>query len=192
MIRKFSPIALSLLLAAGLLAPGPLAAGELAGVTLPDSAKVGSETLKLNGMALRSKAIFKVYVAGLYLPARETSWQAVLDADSARRLDMHWVRSVGKDKICEAWIEGLEANTPSAGAKLKADFETLCGWMADARTGDQFSFSYQPGVGTAVEVQGTAKGTIEGKAFADALFACWIGEHPGPGEDFRTALMGGE
>ncbi|MBZ0114076.1 MAG: chalcone isomerase family protein [Thermoanaerobaculia bacterium] len=192
MIRKFSPIALSLLLAVGLLAPGPVAAGELAGVTLPDSAKVGTETLKLNGMALRSKAIFKVYVAGLYLPASEKSWGAVLDADTARRLDMHWVRSVGKDKICEGWTDGLAANTPSAGAKLVADFETLCGWMADARAGDLFTFSYQPGVGTAVEVKGTAKGTIEGKAFADALFACWIGEHPGPGEDFRTALMGGE
>jgi len=33
-------------------------------------------------------------------------------------------------------------------------------------------------------------GDIAGKGFADALWACWIGPHPGPGESFRDALMG--
>ena len=42
-------------------------AGELAGVTLPDTLKAGEKTLKLNGLGLRKKAVFKVYVGGLYL-----------------------------------------------------------------------------------------------------------------------------
>ena len=35
------------------------------GVTLPGSVQAGGQTLVLNGVALRKKAIFKVYVAGL-------------------------------------------------------------------------------------------------------------------------------
>jgi len=48
------------------LSPCTLAA-EPAGATLPDPLAVGGKTLKLNGLGLRKKAVFKVYVGGLYL-----------------------------------------------------------------------------------------------------------------------------
>ncbi len=34
------------------------------------------------------------------------------------------------------------------------------------------------------------KGTLGDKAFADALFSCWIGKKPGPGENFKKGLLG--
>jgi len=40
---------------------------EVAGVKMPDTVTVEGKTLKLNGMGLRKKVMFKVYVAGLYL-----------------------------------------------------------------------------------------------------------------------------
>ncbi|MEM7479700.1 MAG: chalcone isomerase family protein [Acidobacteriota bacterium] len=169
----------------------PAFAGKLAGVTLPDSVEVGDQEMVLNGMALRSKLFIKVYVAGLYLPAKTASPTAVLSADEPRRLDMNFLRSVGADSICGAWSDGLAANTPNASAELKGQFETLCSWMEDVDKGESFSFTYLPGTGTTVEVKGQNKGTLAGKAFADALFACWIGLEPGPGEGFRDDLMGG-
>ena len=184
-MNRFVAIALGLLLAA------PLAAGELAGVKLPDTAKVGDHSLVLNGMALRSKAVFKVYVGGLYLPMKQQDPKQVLAADTPRHMVMHWVRTVDKEAICEAWTDGLKANTPDASADVKANFQTLCTWMDEARAGDQFTFTYLPGTGTQVSVAGKPKGALGGKPFADALFACWIGEHPGPGEGFRDDLMGG-
>jgi len=48
------------------LSPCTLAA-ELAGAALPDTLAVGGKTLKLNGLGLRKKAVFKVYVGGLNL-----------------------------------------------------------------------------------------------------------------------------
>ena len=176
-----------LLFAAG----APALAGELAGVTMDEKTTVGDQALVLNGMALRSKAIFKVYVAGLYLPQKQTSWQKVLSSDTPRHLVMHWVRSVDTDSICGAWDDALEANVASPSAELEADFETLCKAMEDAKTGDRYVFTYVPGKGTTIEVKGKKKATIEGKDFADALFSAWIGEKPGPGEDFRDDLMGG-
>jgi hypothetical protein len=177
-------------MAFGLLLCAPLAAGELAGVRLPDTTRAGDHDLVLNGMALRSKAVFKVYVGGLYLPAKQTDWKQVLASDTPRHMVMHWLRTVDAKTIGEGWSECLSANSPNASAEVKKNFDTLRSWMAEAREGDQFTFTYLPGTGTQVSVAGKPKGALGGKPFADALFACWIGEHPGPGEDFRAGLMG--
>ncbi len=168
----------------------PLAAATLAGVTLPDDAQAGDHRLVLNGLGLRKKAIIKVYVAGLYLPAKQTGAAAVLAADAPRRMVMHILYGLSAERLCEGWKEGLANNTPTAPAEVKAAFDTLCGWMDETEKGDQLVFTYLPGEGTRVEVKGQAKGTIEGKAFADALFACWLGPKP-PSEDFKAGLLGG-
>jgi chalcone isomerase-like protein len=143
-------------------------------------------------MALRSKAVFKVYVGGLYLPDKESDWKRVLGEDEPRRMVMQWLRNVDKGAICDAWKEGLEANTPGAAAEVKKNFDSLCGLMQDAKAGDRLVFTYLPGTGVEVAINDQVKGTLGGKPFADALFACWIGAHPGPGESFRDALMGGK
>jgi hypothetical protein len=168
----------------------PAHAGSLAGVEMPDQVTVTDQTLQLNGMALRKKLIFKVYVAGLYLPGPEKNAEKILAADGLRRLVMEWVRNVDKDSTCGGWYEGLEANTPNASADVKKAFDDLCGWMSDVKSGDRFTFTYVPGEGTHVSVRGKTQGTVPGKAFADALFASWIGPKPGPGEEFKQDLLG--
>ena len=160
------------------------------GVTLPTQMDVDGQALVLNGTATRKKFIVKVYVAGLYLPARETDAERILDADEPRHFVMQFVHDVDKGKMCDAWNEGLEKNTPDATPELKGQFETLCSYMEDIKKGEQFVFTYLPGSGTRVSVKGVEKGTIEGKAFADALFKVWIGPHPGPGEGFKKQLLG--
>ncbi len=179
----------TLLALAGSLAVAPLDT-TVNGVTFTDTVTVAGNSLVLNGVALRKKAIFKVYQAGLYLPARSSDADAILAADAPRRMVMQFLRDVGKDKMCEAWNEALENNTPDASAQLKADFTTLCGYMDDIKDKQQMVFTYLPGTGTEVSVAGAAKGTIEGKDFADALFKAWIGPKPGPGEGFKKNLLG--
>ena len=190
--RSLDVLPRSLALGALVLAlmPGPaVEAGELAGVTLADTARVGEQTLVLNGLGLRKKAIFKVYVGGLYLPSKSRDADAILSADQPRRMVLEFVRSVGSDSIAGAWSDCLEANVPGASQSLSQRFERLSGWMADVESGDQLVFTYDPGSGTEVQVRGATEGTLEGKDFADALFACWIGAHP-PSEDFREGLLG--
>ena len=159
-------------------------------VTLPATVSVAGQNLVLNGVATRKKAIFKVYVAGLYLAAPSHSADSVLAADSPRRMVMQFVRDVDKEKMCEAWDDALKNNTPDASAQLKGEFQTLCSWMEDIKEKEQFVFTYVPATGTEVMVADKVKGTITGKDFADALFKAWIGPKPGPGEGFKSALMG--
>ena len=179
-------------LAGALFSPTPVhaQAGEIAGVTLPATVDAGGQSLALNGAALRKKSIVKVYVAGLYLPAKSSDANAILSSDAPRELRMQFVRDVGKDKMCEAWDESLENNSPGADAQLQADFKQLCGFMQDLKKGDVMSFTYLPASGTTVVIAGQPKGTIAGKPFADALFKSWIGPKPGPGEDFKSHLLG--
>ena len=182
-------IALSPLASVRLLAQ---AGTEIAGVAVPATVEAGGQSLVLNGAALRKKSIVKVYVAGLYLPAKNQDADAILAADGPRELRMQFVRDVGKDKMCEAWDESLKNNTPGADAQLQGEFKELCGWMQDLKKGDVMSFTYVPATGTTVEIAGQKKGTITGKPFADALFKSWIGPKPGPGEGFKHDLLGGK
>ena len=168
----------------------PIIAGTLASITLPDGLDVDGQKLVLNGMALRKKVVFKVYVAGLYLPAKEKNSEKILAADGTRCTVMHFMRSADAGAISEAWFEGLQANTPNHSQELKKQFDTLATLMEDVKEGDKLVFTYLPGKGLEVKVKGKVKGLLPGKAFADALFACWIGKKPGPGEDFKKALLG--
>jgi len=173
------------------LAPAaPAAAGTLAGVTLPDKVDAGGQALVLNGMGLRKKFFVKVYVGGLYLPAKERSPAKVLGADAARRMAFHFLYGVSAKQMCDAWDEGLADNTAAAPADVKASFRTLCGYMEDIPKGHEMTLTYVPGQGTRVEVNGKTKGTLPGKPTADAILASWIGPHPGPGDDFKQAVLG--
>jgi hypothetical protein len=100
-------------LAVAVLLAVPGLAGELAGVTLPESAKVGDATLKLNGMGLRKKFIIKIYVGALYLKSPSKDVPAILNADEPMRMVMHFLyKEVEAEKITEAWTEGFANNSP--------------------------------------------------------------------------------
>jgi hypothetical protein len=159
-------------------------------VTMPTRVEIEGQALVLNGMALRKKAIFKVYVAGLYLAQKNNNAEAILSADDPRRIVLQFLRGVSANQMCGALNDGLKDNTPNASAQLTQQFVTLCGFFEEIKKGEQFVFTYLPGRGTTVEVKGVRKGSIEGKEFADALFRAWIGPKPGPGEDFKKKLLG--
>jgi len=181
----------STILALGLLAvAGAAQATTVAGVALADSRQVGEQTLVLNGAALRSKLMFKVYVGGLYLPAKQGVAATILATDETRRMEMHFLRSVSASQLCDGWQEGLAANVPGADAALRGQFDRLCSMMADVKDGSVITLTYQPASGTAIEIDGKGVGALEGKPFADALLGTWIGPKPGPGEDFKKALLG--
>jgi len=165
-------------------------ARTVAGVNLPDSVSVNNQNLVLNGAGIRKKLFIKVYVGALYLTAKQSDAAGVITADSPRRMLLHFLFGVSKDQISEAWEEGLRDNTPNASAEVKANFTKLVSWMEPIDKGKQLVFTYVPGSGTIVEVNGVAKGTLPGKATADAILATWIGPKPGPGNDFKKDVLG--
>lgn len=167
----------------------PAAAKELAGATMPDTLSVAGKTLKLNGLGLRKKAIFKVYVGGLYLEAASGNAAAILAADAPKAMTMHFLRSIDKGKLIEAYKEGFEANAPQKAAAQKAGVDKFYSTVADVKEGSVTTYAYAPGTGTVVSRDGKDVATIEGKEFAEVLFSLWLGPKP-PSEDLQKGLLG--
>ena len=165
-------------------------AATVAGVNVADTAQIGTQKVVLNGAALRKKFVVKVYVGALYLPSKQNNAAAILAADAPRRQVMHFLYDVDKGKMAEAWLDGLKDNTPNASAEVKTAFQTLATWMDDMEEGQTIVLTYAPGTGTTVEVNGKNKGTLGGKAVADAILNTWIGPKPGPGADFKKGILG--
>jgi len=187
MTSRLGPIALCIALSAGL-----ALAGELEGVSMPDSITVDDAQLVLNGMGLREATFLKVdvYVAGLYLEARSSDPQEILDSEQVKRIVMHFVyKKVEQKKIAKGWTEGLEANTADRFEQYRAPLERLNGWMEDMLAGDTMTFTAVPGHGLDVEVKGRHKGTIDDAAFARDFWAIWLGATP-PNEGLKTGLLG--
>jgi Chalcone isomerase-like len=188
-------LTLATLLAGPLMPPSPVLAADtgrtVSGVTMAETIEVDGQTLSLNGMALRKKFVVKVYVAGLYLASTSSSAEAILEADAPRQMVLHFISGHGtKKKMCDAWNDGLEANTPGATAELKQQFAELCEMMVDIKNGESMLITYTPGTGTRIDIAGADRGTIQGKEFADALLRCWIGPKPGPGAGFKKNILG--
>jgi hypothetical protein len=188
-------LTLATLLAAAFTPPSHAPAADtgrtVSGVTMAQTIEIDGQTLYLNGMALRKKFVVKVYVAGLYVATPSSSAEAILGADAPRQMILHFISGHGtKKKMCGAWNDGLEANTPDATAELKQQFAELCEMMVDIKDGESMVITYVPGTGTRIDIAGTDRGTIQGKDFADALLRCWIGPKPGPGEGFKKNVLG--
>ena len=184
-MRRWTSLVLALLIGV------PLAfAGELAGVEMADQVTVGDSQLTLNGMGLRKKAIFKVYVAGLYLEETTQDPAAIMSSDGPKRVVMHFLTGKAtKKKMDAAWQEGFEANSPGQYASLSGQVTKFADFFGDMKDGDRIELTLTPGQGTTATLNGTAVGTIEGDAFGRALLAVWLGDHP-PSEDLKNGLLG--
>lgn len=172
------------------LADFPASAREVAGVTLPDTVSVEGKTLQLNGAGLRTKMVFKVYVAGLYLETSSKGATTVISSDQVKRMHLSILRSLDSSKITEAISEGFRKNSKAQLPALKPRLDRLNAMIPNVEKGDRIILTYVPGEGTKVEVKGAQKGTIEGKDFADALFAVWLGANPVQ-PDLKKGLLGG-
>jgi len=184
-MRRIALLAIAALLV-GLMAY----AGEREGVKFPDQITVGSTNLVLNGMGIRTKFFFKIYIGALYLTAKESDATKILASDGPKQVVMHFLyKEVGKDKLIEGWDEGFKNNSADKVAALKDKIAKFNAFWSDMKTGDVAVLTYDPATGTKVEIKGKDMGTIEGKDFAQALFAIWLGPKP-PTEGLKTGMLG--
>jgi len=189
MNRRTSFIVAAGAVALSFAASPPLAARELAGVNLPDTLSAGDKALKLNGIGLRKKAIFKVYVGGLYLEAPSKDAAAILAADAPKAVRMHFLRDLKKSQLTDGFSEGFEANAKEKAAAQKASLDRMLALVPDVKEGETLSFVYVPGKGTTLFSGDKALGTFEGKDFADVIFLLWLGPKP-PSEDLKKGMLG--
>jgi hypothetical protein len=178
-------------LAATLLVVGlavPAAARELEKVTMDETVNLADINLKLNGMGLRTYW-GKRYVGGLYLAMPSKDPAKILASDSARQLTMHQLKDFDREKGMAMLRDGMKKNSPQAFEAQKANVEKFLSWIPEVKEGSRLVFAYLPGKGTTMFHDSRELGTIPGKAFADVLFANFIGSEP-PSEELKKGLLG--
>lgn len=137
-------------------------------------------TLTLNGAGIRSKFVFEIYIAELYLENPSSSVEEVIKNDGQKRMVLHFLYSeVDKESLVDAWNEGFEGNlSEEKHATLKDDIDAFNQMFDLVKEGDQVILDYTPTTGTTVTVKGVVKGVIPGKEFNDALLSIWLGKKP--------------
>ncbi len=175
-----------------LFAVAPASAKKVAGIDVPESLTVGEHELVLNGAGLRKKAFFKLYAGGLYLGAKASDSQAVIDADEPMAISLH-IRSklLTKGKMVKALKEGFTKATGGNTAPIQPQIDQLISLMQDKIVPkDVYTLAYQPGTGTQLIKNGTEVGVVEGLPFKQALFGIWLSDKPAQ-TTLKKAMLGG-
>jgi len=158
-------------------------AAEVAGVKLDETITLDNTQLKLNGAGIRYKAIFKVYVAGLYLQEKKSTVPDVLAAHGPRRVTIVMLRDLSNEDFGRGFMQGIQQNTEKAEkAKLTSQFlrfGELFASVPELKKGDVMTNDWIPGVGTVVSLNGKKMGEpYPDIAFYNALLRIWLGEKP--------------
>jgi Chalcone isomerase-like len=177
-------------------AQAPASGVELAGVKYSPTAQVAGSTLQLNGAGIRYKFVIKVYTAGLYLPAKAATPEAVLAAPGPRRMHVVMLRDIDANELGKLFTRGMQDNMPKdAFSKIIPGTLALADIFSSRKkllAGDSFFVDYVPGVGTTVLVNGKAVGDpIKEPEFYNALLSIWLGNSPADAQ-LKDALLGRE
>ena len=121
---------------------------------------------------------FKIYDIALYTE-ESAKIKEVLDAKTIYRLEFRYLRKVDKSIILKSSVKMLAKNLdPEEHDRIKMRLNRLNTAYQTVENGDRSSLTYQPGIGTTLNINGSPIVTIEGEDFARLYFAIWLGELP--------------
>ena len=156
---------------------------DIAGIKLDNPVEVAGSKLALNGAGVRYKAVFPVYVAGLYLSQKAGTPEEVLAAPGPKRISITMLRSIDSAELGKLFVRGVEDNSPkSEMSKLVPGLMRMSQIFYDQKTlakGDTFHVDWIPGTGTIITVRGQQQGDpFKEPEFFNALLGIWLGPKP--------------
>ncbi len=173
-----------------------LAQTTVAGVKYEPEITLGGQKLQLNGAGVRYRAVFKVYAAALYTPAKITKNEEALKASTASRMHLVALRDVGGDEFGKLFTRSMEANASREEFSKSINSVIRMGQIfADAKQfskGDVILLDYVPGTGTTISHKGKQLGdAFKEPEFHSLMMKIWFGTKP-VDEALRGALLGGQ
>ncbi len=184
-------VARALLVLASLAPCGPVLAATLDGVTMPDTLTIQGQTLRLNGMGLRTFTFLKIhgYVAGLYVAEHVHAAAPILNSAGLKLLQIRYVHSAGLGRVQDEFRNGRERSCAEGCPKENdAAFEQLLGTARPVEPGNTTTYIFRPD-GVEVLFNETSLATIRNADFARRMLDGMIGAHP-PSTMLRDGLLG--
>jgi hypothetical protein len=162
---------------------------DVAGVNVAPTVSAGQKTLTLNGAGIRKKLFIKVYVGSLYTERKVTTPAQLLADPGEKLIRMSFVyKKVEKEKIIEAFAEGLANNAPGVARSAEAK-AFLSSFKDDFVAGDTVDISLSPDGTVAASHNGKALWTVRSPALAQGVLLIWFGEKPADG-GLKKGMLG--
>src|SRR5207245_3136081 len=153
-------------------------AGMSVGVKLLDILVADGIKRHLNGVGRRTttRLRIKAYVGALYLEERASDPATVIDSRQRKRVTMKFLRDIDQHNLSSGWAASLRK---AGGESLEDSISQFTSLIHDVKKGDSMSFTWRPGVGLEIAIDGKPRGTVPGDDLARTLFTVWFGPTPG-------------
>ena len=167
---------------------------DVAGIKVEDTIDLQGTKLQLNGAGVRYKAVFKVYVAALYVGKKVATPEEFYAATGPKRMSITMLRDIESNELGKAFTKGFEENAPKGEmAKLIPGLIRMGQVFSDQKklvAGDTFTNDWIPGTGLVITIKGKTQGEpFKEQEFFNALMRIWLGPNPADWK-LKDALLG--
>lgn len=160
-------------------------------VGFEDKLNFEGSDLELAGVGLRTKMMFKVYAAGLYLDpaakkdlskykgqATQALYDDIINGGFSKLFVLHFVRDVESEKIVEAFEEGLEKSIDVKTSDVQKDVQAfLNASRVEMKEGRELKVFVSGEEVFVTSFSGKSEVIKNGK-LAKAVTSIWLGEKP--------------
>ena len=157
-----------------LLSASLVSGAKIKNVEIADTIEKQGEKLILNGLGIRKKFGFSVYVGSLYLKSKTSDSKSITNADEPMCITMSWMRNVSAKKANAVLADGFKYSAKDNYANIKTEIETFLSLTPKVQKKDIWTLLYIPGTGTQILHNDKLVKTIKGLDFKKALFGIWI------------------
>jgi hypothetical protein len=165
----------------------------VAGTAFDSKIVLAGKTLSLNGAGVRTKFMFKIYAAGLYLPAPASTPAAVYAASGPKRMKVTFLRELDSTSFGKTTSQVMGDNLPREKfgkcipgiLKLGEVFANKKKMLA----GEWYTLDEVPGQGTLVSINGQMVAEIAEREFFTCLMYNYFGDKPAD-TTLKAALLG--
>jgi len=164
-------------------------AATLAGVEMPNHIQSENRELHLNGMGLRERLSFDIYVAGLYAPFKSSDPSRLLRHSIPKQIHCEIIfPKVPKSRMISTMTDNLK-NNPDVSPEVAQKMQSLLSSLDDLVKGDKMSFEYHPKTGLTLKINGEIKGHDTDKDFISGVFGMYLGDYP-VSKNLKSGLLG--
>ena len=95
---------------------------EVEGVTVPENVTMEGQDMVLNGAGVRSKYFMDLYVGSLFVPAKESNAQKIIETDKGMLMQLDIISSlITSEKMTDAINEGFEKSLKTISEDVSAE-----------------------------------------------------------------------
>lgn len=147
---------------------------------IPDTLTFDDKELILNGAGVRSKFVYDLYIAALYLKEPSTDPVAIMEADETMALRLYITSDLLTEKrFIKYTYKGFKKSTNNNLGAIDEQVQTLLNSFEGAvNKGDMFEFVYKPGIGTEIYRNGEKRAVGTSLEFKKAFWGIWLSKKP--------------